>query len=212
MATCRLPTSNVDRGDLLDAATPPKALVGAQGELPSGVTSANTVAQTPDKYLLCVSVDVSTSMRNTAPIPAGDYAATAQIMRSGKWESVGEEGKLASIVRNGTSAHVPYLTIAEKYNQRLMVVNRGASPAPVTMQFTSEAGVAVAVKPAFSGPLAVPARSTWLVRVSDVLSITGRERTAATLNFGATSGSLTVATTQVNLDDGSTDTVVYEVR
>ena len=50
-------------------------------------------------------------------------------------------------------------------------------------------------------------------RVSDMLSITGNtRRTAATLSFNGVMGDISVATTQVNLADGSTDTVMWPVN
>ena len=47
-------------------------------------------------------------------------------------------------------------------------------------------------------------------RATDIVSLTGRTRTAATLIVVAPAANIDVATNQVNLDDGSTDTVVLQ--
>ena len=61
--------------------------------------------------------------------------------------------------------------------------------------------------------LAVPAGETWVARMDETISISGdSRRVAASIAFAATSGALSVATTQINLEDGSTDTVVYTVK
>ena len=211
----------VDQGDLVDAENMP--LIGEEGELPMGVESAMTMALAPDVYLLCVNVDVTGPMSNMAAIPKGDYSATAYLKRDAMVNTptltVGE-GDLASIDRDGASVEIPYLTTSEKHNQRIIVVNRGSRPVPITgITFTSEDGVDVeltdTVQTALdSGLLAVPAQSSWVARSEDVITFTseGARRTAATINFFSTKDSLSVATTQVNISDGSTDTVVYNVE
>ena len=210
----------VDRGDLLGSDRMP--LIGEEGELPSGVDSANTTALAPDVYLLCVNVDVTGAMSNMMPIPKSDYSATAHIKRDAgvntPVQMVGEEGKLASIDRDGASVELPYLTTSDKHNQRLIVVNRGTRPVAVTsIQFNSEAGTdaelsATAQAAMDAGQLVVPAGGTWVARMDESLNITGgSRRTAATIAFAGTKEVLSVATTQVNLEDGSTDTVVYTV-
>ena len=219
--TCDPGMANVvDRGDLLGSDRMP--LIGEEGELPSGVDSANTAALAPDVYLLCVNVDVTGPMSNMMAIPKSDYSATAHIKRDAgvntPVQMVGEEGKLASIDRDGASVELPYLTTSDKHNQRLIVVNRGTRPVAVTsIQFNSEAGTeaelsASAQAAMDAGQLVVPAGGTWVARMDESLNITGgSRRTAATIAFAGTSGALSVATTQVNLEDGSTDTVVYTV-
>ena len=117
------------------------------------------------------------------------------------------------------SVDIPYLTTSDKHNQRLIVVNRGSRPAAITsIQFTTEDGTEVElmddVQAAMdAGMLAVPAGETWVARMDETISITGdSRRVAASIAFAATSGALSVATTQINLEDGSTDTVVYTVN
>ena len=47
---------------------------------------------------------------------------------------------LGAIMRNGTTVHIPYITQFANYNQRIVIVNRGAE-ATYTFSFTTEDGV-----------------------------------------------------------------------
>ena len=213
---------SVDPGTLKDANGMP--LVGEDGELPSGVDRASSgiLAANTDTNrarLLCVNVDVMGPATNMSPIPTGGYSAVAFTKAAATADGVMVgEGNLASITRNGASVEIPYLTTSSKHNQRLIIVNRGSRPAAITdITFTMEDGTEVEltddIQTAYdSGMLAVPPMSSWTRPISDVIEITGNSRrVAASLAFAATGGNLSVATTQVNLGDSSTDTVVYEV-
>lgn len=87
-----------------------------------------------------------------------------------------------------------------------------------TITFTTEDGTDVelmdTVQAAMdAGLLAVPGMSSWVARMDETISITGdSRRVAASIAFAGTAGHLSVATTQVNVSDGSTDTVVYDVE
>ena len=201
-------------------------LVGKEGELPSGVEMASSGNLAPNTAaiparLLCVNVDVMGPGTNMSPIPQGGYSVTART-KAGPTATTARvvgEGELASITHNGASVQIPYLTTSEKHNQRLIVVNRGSRAAAITsIRFTTEDGTEVelmdSVKAAMdAGQLAVPAGESWVARMDETISITGgSRRVAATLAFAATKTQISVATTQVNLEDGSTDTVVYDVN
>lgn len=115
---------------------------------------------------------------------------------------------LGSITRNGTTVNIPYLTTFADYNQRLVIVNRGATVADYTITFTTEDGTTATADTAATG--SVQPDEVLSLRVSDIVDITGSTtRTAATLVVVAPSANIDVATNQVNLEDGSTDTVVY---
>ena len=63
-----------------------------------------------------------------------------------------------------------------------------------------------------AGLLMVPAGESWVARMDETISITGgSRRVAATVSFFATTAALSVPTTQVNVSDGGTDTIVYDV-
>ena len=209
----------VDRGTLVDADG--MMLIGEEGEMPSGVDAASSGSLAPSVYLLCVNVDVMGPETNMSAIPNADYSAMASYKTGNNVLEVAQmagEGDLGSIRRDGASVNIPYLTTSEKHNQRLIVVNRGPRDAAITsIQFTMEDGTEVElmapVQAAMdAGLLAVPAGQAWVARMDETITISGgSRRVAATVSFAATAGNLSVATTQVNVSDGSTDTVVYNV-
>ena len=193
-----------------------------EGELPSGVDSASTGPLDEGLYVLCVNVDVMGPETNMMAIPEGEYTATAHINKDGGVNTpllmVGEETTVGVIDRDGAEVNIPYLTTSEKHNQRLIIVNRGTRPAAITsIQFTTEDGTEVELMDTVQGAmdaglLVVPAGESWVARMDETISITGdSRRVAAALSFAATADYISVATTQVNVSDGSTDTVVYDV-
>ena len=213
----------VDRGDLKGADG--MLLISEDGDQPSGLNGATTGNLGPNSTtlparLLCVNVDVMGPGTNASPIEEGPYSATAFTKTSAAADAVMVgEGDLASISHNGASVQIPYLTTSEKHNQRLIVVNRSSRPAGITsIRFTSEDGTEVElvddVQTALdAGLLMVPAGETWVASMNKTLNITGESRrVSASIAFAATAASLSVATTHVNLSDGSTDTVVYDVN
>ncbi|MBO6658528.1 MAG: hypothetical protein JJ934_16675 [Pseudomonadales bacterium] len=115
---------------------------------------------------------------------------------------------LGSISRNGTTVQIPYLTTFEDYNQRLVIVNRGATDATYSITFTTEDDTTATAGTAASGTVAKG--SVISLKARDIVSLAGKTRTAATLIVVAPSGNIDVATNQVNLADGSTDTVVLQ--
>lgn len=199
-------------------------LISEEGDLPSGVDAASTGNLNEGVYLLCLNVDVTGPETNMNPIPEGDYSATAYMKATATSPAVmvGEAGDLASIERNGASVDIPYLTTSEKHNQRLIIVNRGTRAVAITsIQFTTEddvdAKLMAPVQAALdAGLLVIPANSSYVRRMDETITITysgdtAKRRTAASIAFAGTSGAISVATTQVNVSDGSTDTVVYRV-
>ena len=184
-------------------------------------TMAMVADLAPGKYQFCVEVDLAGPMTNASPIPASQYTATVYTRQTGEQarDNVMEgEGTIANITRNGASVTVSYLTTSEKHNQRLIIVNRGTRPVSILdVDFHSEDGTeatlsAAALAAAGTDAAMIMPGEAVMHRVRDMLSITGNSaRTAATLSFNAVAGQLDVATTQVNLADGSTDTVMWPV-
>jgi hypothetical protein len=159
-----------------------------------------------DQYL-CVAV----TERNTMPLPTGAFTATVEY--SGITNGMGRDDQvvtIGSIGRNGVTAHIPYLTTDERYNQRIVIVNRGGT-ADYSMTFSSEGGVMAAAGMEASGTLA--ANSTTVLMTSDVVTITGGppHRASGMLSVVSASSDISVATNQTTRMGGSTDTVVYEV-
>ena len=120
-------------------------------------------------------------------------------------------GTVGSIVRNGATVNLSYVTTSDRYNQRLIITNRGTVDAEYELtDFFTEMGTEATAGDAAMGT--VPAGMSVVIRSADAVTFTGSmRRAAATLTVNAPAAVVDVATTQVNLNDGSTDTVNYEV-
>ena len=121
------------------------------------------------------------------PIPAGEYTATVYVRTTddARDNTMENEAKIGEIVRNGATANVSYLTTSEKHNQRLIIVNRGSRPITMTgITFQTEDGTE-----------------------ADLV-----DGAAASMSFNGPPSNVSVATTQVNLEDSSTDTVIWPVQ
>ena len=177
----------------------------------------------PGTYKLCVTVDTAGARSNTMAVPSGEYMATAYALSGAAGTRPTDaievaSGTIGTIKRNGASASVAYLTTSEKHNQRLIIVNRGNRPITITdISFQTEDGTEAdltdAAKAAAAAGLgAIGPGESMTTRVSDMVEITGNSRRAAAImSFNGTAGNISVATTQVNLSDSSTDTVMWPV-
>ena len=122
----------------------------------------------------------------------------------------GASVELGSISRNGVVVQIPYLTTFEGYRQRIIIVNRNAKAIEIAgMTFTPEEG-ATATSKMTTADMMIEANKSKILLVEDIVDISGdRTRTAATVSIVAKAGTIDVATQQVNLGDGATDTVEY---
>ena len=182
---------------------------------------ATAAGLAPGTYMLCVTVDTAGPMSNATPIPSGEYTATAYSRATTEVadNAMVAEGVIGRIERNGTTVNIAYLTDSEKYNQRLIIVNRSNRPAEFDLHsFTTEVGSTTTVALSATAQAAkdaglnvIPPNGQVVVRVADILEFTGerKRRVGATLSLNANVDEIQVATTQVNLEDGSTDTVIY---
>jgi hypothetical protein len=143
----------------------------------------------------------------TSAINAGSYslAATLSPIATAAYGPSNVSGALGTVTREGTTIQVPYITTFADYNQRLVLVNRGASAVPYTISFTEEAGVTATAGSMATGTLA--ANETKIIKATDIVTLAGATRTAATVVVTAPSSTIDAATTSVNLSDKSTDTV-----
>lgn len=112
---------------------------------------------------------------------------------------------LGSIVYDTTSIAIPYLTTFDSYNQRVYIINKGVNPASYTTSFRSEGGTTAVAGTAATG--VVPGNSVLSIKAVDLVTLTGKTRTSATIEIEATSGNITATTQTVNMSDSSTDTV-----
>jgi len=145
-------------------------------------------------------------------IPEGSYTVditleAAAATRTNATASL--SGTMGAIQHNGTTVELPYLTTFSDYNQRIVMVNRGSADADYSItDFQTESDTTAVAGTAATGT--IPAGGSAVVKVSDVVTLTGKTRTAATVNIVAATGNISVATTQVNLADSSTDTIVLQ--
>ena len=155
---------------------------------------------------LCVTVD-----DESKEIQADEYRASSMPMAASNFslfDPVFIDGNLGVIDRNGTEVNLPSLTTFGDYQQRISIANYRDFPVDYALEFIPESGVTVTALELATGTLAP--RQKLVLRVQDVVLIEGGTRCAATLAARVREGSIGVSTTQINLADGSTDTVVYE--
>ena len=167
-----------------------------------------TIAAAEGITALCVAVPAN----NTAEIPGGEY--TVEVDYEG-WPNRAfppidlAETSIGRIRRDGTRVQIPFLTTYSGYTQRVVIVNRNTKPVNYTFKFTAEDSVTAT--PGTMAEGMVPAQGRAVLKATDIVSLEGgKTRTAATLDVVAESGTVDVATVQVNMNDKGTDTVLLE--
>ena len=156
---------------------------------------------------LAVNVAYPVALTATSAINLGAYSITADLVgiATAAFPPADVTAALGTISRSGTTIQVPYLTTFTDYRQRLVLVNRGSTAVPYAISFTREAGVTATAGSAATGTLA--ANETKIIPATDIVTLTGATRTAATVVITAPSTTIDAATTTVNVSDKSTDTV-----
>jgi hypothetical protein len=120
------------------------------------------------------------------------------------------EHALGSIVRDGTTVHIPYLTTYEGHNNRLILTNRGPTDARYEIMYMAEEGTMAEAGSLSEGTLTKNSVMTLDLKTGNVVTITGdTKRTAATVIVESQPMHIGVATVLVNMMDGNTDTVLY---
>jgi len=157
-------------------------------------TTAATLDVTTTSYFLCVENDT-----NPALVARGSYSAT--LVADKLTATIGK------ITYDTTSVAINYVTTYSGYNQRIYLTNTGATAAKYSTTFRSEAGTTAVAKAAASGTLA--AGTIISLKATDMVTLTGgKDRTSATIEIEAAKDSILATTQTVNIEDGSTDTVV----
>jgi len=197
-AVCAAPTAFADDAAIAGVALDTLTIAAFTANTAYNVCNDDTVAATIN--------DGSYTMSVAAATLAGGYNVTAATSGNA----------VGSIVKNGTSIQVPYLTTYADYTQRLVLVNRGSTAAPYSVTFRPETGKTVASGSLVSG--SIPAGKTLVIPVRQDASVaaglidslaagTTTTRTAATVIVIAQSANIDAVTTMVNATDKSTDTV-----
>ena len=215
--------------------TPPDGTSAGAGVLtlapPLGDDAVTTVGtatavhrETPfGKRNLCIRLPEPEPGETPARIPIGLYEATVSVAPPGGGDDVVQTGIAGEIRRSGARVEINHLTTSERYDQRIVIVNRGR--ATVFYEFVSfqkEEGVTVTLTPEAaavrdSGLNTIGPGSAVVLTVAETLRIAGAgagefPATAATLSLNADENLIQVATVQTNRGEGSTDTVVYAAR
>ena len=204
-----------------DEATPTN-LLDADGDITK--VTLNSLLASPDSGAvtttearhLCISVENDSSTAGTATglttIPGTGpymamtmYAGAASAMHSPMDGSI----DLGRIVRDGTTVEIPYLTTDDRYNQRIIIVNRSMKSVHYRMDFTAEDGIEAERGTDGIGMLEADSTTVLHMRRDDVVRITGGppHRASGTLIIEAEPSYISVATNQTNAMDGGTDTV-----
>jgi len=163
-----------------------------------------TLAKLITNGTLCNVVGGATAIPTSAYSIGVNYAAATG--STGATDSTGVS--LGSVIRNGTTQNINYLTTFASYNQRVFITNRGTVDATYSFTFQSEDGVTATAGTAATGTS--KAGTVLALKASDIVTLTGKTRTAATLAIVGTPALFGIATQQVNLSNGATDTVVYK--
>jgi len=189
------------------------AAAGAQTKLATLIATDNASAVVPVSNFTTVGINrtalcVTTTAAEVVPATTAYTvsAALAPLAAVNMFAPGAKAGSYGKITRNGSTIQLPYLTTFADYNQRVTLVNRGTSDITYSTTFTPETGTTAVAGTGATGTVA--AGTSLVVKATDMVTLTGKSRTAATLTVVSATGTLDVSTNQVAAD-GSTDTIVY---
>jgi hypothetical protein len=189
------------------AGTPTALTANAAGTASVATALTTLLPLTTAAKTACMTIAAT---NGTAEIPKGNHTVAITFTPQAATQVTtvaAASGTIGTIAHDGTTVQLPYLTTFSDYNQRVVMTNRGTAAVTYTVTpFQTEAGVTAAAGTGASG--SIPAGGVAVVKTSDIVTLTGGTRAAATLNIIAADANINVATTQVNLSDGSTDTVI----
>ena len=159
-------------------------------------TSAATVDVTAADLYLCVD-----NATNPVTINRGSYSVTL----------VDNEitGSLGTITYDTTSVAIPYLTTFTDYNQRIYLINSSSAAANYSTRFLSEADVTVT--PGTKATGIIPAGEMIAIKARDLVTLSGKTRTSATIEIEAAQAAITATSQTVNTPTGGTDTTALVV-
>jgi len=158
-----------------------------------------TVLANATEMWVCLQPDPATTIAATDAYTA---ALTADAGTDGTYAV--QTGTLGSITRNGTTLEFPFITTFSEYNQRILMTNNSATDTTYSCTFTTEADTTATAGTAATGT--VPGNTTVSFKATDMVTLTGKSRTAARCTLLSQATNIDAATTIVNLSDKSTDT------
>ena len=154
---------------------------------------------------LCILVD------GVTPILKGEYTITTTYKGLENAAFPPNDGNpkvhtIGMIGRDGANFHIPFLTENEKFKQRISMVNRGSETTYTLGELrTVDSGSVVALGLA-EGTLS--AGSHTVVKVAEMIDVSGSSRASGTLTMPADIAAITVSLDIVNPESGAIDTVI----
>ena len=202
---------------LLNETMPMEALTFGADAAPTvddgGPDGDGNSANDDTPFHLCVEVD---GMKEIPETPA-DNPFQVMAMYKGMVDNdgevtaahvpMGDEHDLASIGRDGASFSIPYLTVNEHYNQRVILVNRGAEAKYTFGNFQAAGDGMASAGPMATGQL--PTGQTVL-RSTAIVDVDGGNVASATLSVVTDQANISAAIQQRHLMEGTVDTVYLD--
>ena len=184
------------------------SIVNDEGELEAALDDVSTATGTH----LCLKVDGETAIPVTDPYEAA-ITYTSHLGSDTAFPLAPSNHTLGSIVRDGSTVRIAYLTTNQKYNQRLVLVNRSSEPVEYSMTFQTADGTTAEAKDAADGMLSA---GRTVLDVRDIVTFDNGSGNgghgSAELAVVVASSMIDVATVTTTRSDGSTDTVVMEAQ
>ena len=158
---------------------------------------------------LCIMVDPEDEdgMRIPETVAYTAMGAYTGAVAGAAFDPAPMEQTLGMIRRDGTTAHIPYMTTYEGYNQRIVLSNRSSVDADYEMTFRTEEGVMAEASDMATGTLM--GNTTVTYKATDLVTLTEGSRAAATIILEAQPGHIDVTSVIVNKESRDTDTVVH---
>ena len=177
-------------------------------DVPMDKTRAVALSTFTTMNYLCITVDSDGEDFEGIP-DTGHYMAITSLsgVSNAVFAPEGATYTLRKIRRDGTTVHIPYITIYEGYNHRIVLSNRGTRNAAFRIMFRTEDGITA--DPMMTEDMMLNAGETRTLRAADLVTLTGGARTAASVMVEARPQNIDVSSVIVNRESQDTDTVVH---
>jgi hypothetical protein len=197
-------TTGTDRTSLVISESDDMAML-------EGLTDVEQDGADLDGRYLCIDVE-----DNEAAIPVSEYTASLMLAKAtGRaFDPMAPAPDLIGrITRNGTTVHIPFVTTHARYAQRIILRNRGDKEIEYTIMVHPEEDNGAMPEMLGGNSDMLPAKTTRILLTTDVVMFAeggGNPRGSATLTANVAPNKISVATSLLNRDDGSTDTMQHE--
>lgn len=155
-------------------------------------------------HYVCLTVDGETAIPATeaygAMIELDGAAGITATLPSGTHP-------LGMIERNGTTIHIPFVTTHQQYHQRFMIVNNGPA---TTYEFTFMPEEGTTAEPGMMAMDELAAGETIVLDAMDVVMLTGKSRTAATVTISSSPGDIEMSTILRSKEGGAMEITVLQ--